>query len=452
MSLCAALLLALAPALASPPAPAPVPQGPAPEIVVLQQSPVVLADNYYQQYSSNCAGFPLGTGCHATLVGIYYPDGKGPPSLGYSNPPSPVVIQLRGGNSNVQFPDQLGWFQSYVLPHGFVGVDPSYPPVYAPDDYTASAKGIAYLIQYLRYYHEWFNIDPNRIFVFGRSFGGVMAMTVGLKEDYQDLASPDPFKHESSRPNYMIPFSAMADLTCLSTSQVLWDWLLYLWFPVATAPGATTAQKLADSPAYWLVHPELYQRPFTPPMCLGYGLNAPHPCGEIVDPHDGWFGLEMLDKGDELAFAQNDAAYGLSNRLINTSDVYAFSEAMVLAMNWAVEQLQPKEAALYLIPPKTPVGPAGSYQALQVIGATPGALVGYFFGFSTGAVFVPGCANIDTGLLDFYPLGWKFADAQGRAALNVWAPPQAIGLDIVVHVADFANCEVSQLMHKTWTQ
>jgi hypothetical protein len=448
----AARTLALARALALTSAAPLVAQAPAPDLNVITADPVVLIDNYDEAFPSNCAGYSLASGCFQTLVGIYYPTGSGPGALGYSNPKRPVLVQLRGGNSNNQSPTQLGWFQTYALPHGFVGVDPNYAPVLPGQDFTVSLDDVAYLVQYLRHYHEWLNIDPDRIFVFGRSFGGVMSFAVGLRHDYQNLASSNPIQHQSSRPNFIIPFSAMADMNCLAP-QVLWGELLQLFFPVSTAPGATSAQKDADSPAWWLTHPEVFNRPWTPRICLGYAPPTGLPCGQYNDPHDGGFAALMLQKIDEFVVKTNQADVGLAKHLVTSAgDQYAFAEAMAEVIDWAGAQLVPQSEGFYLVPPYTPITPAGSLQELRVVGATPGAIVGFFAGFATGAVVVPGCANIQTGLLDFFPLGWRFADAAGTAALSVYAPPQAIGLNIVVHAADFANCEVSQLMHKTWSE
>jgi hypothetical protein len=427
-------------------------QEPVPDLNVISTNPVVLIDNYDEVFTSNCAGYSLASGCFQTLVGIYYPSSSGPSALGYANPPRPVLIQLRGGNANNDSPTQLGWFQNYVLPHGFVGVDPNFAPVLQGQDYTVSLADVAYLVQYLRHYHAWFNIDPDKIFAFGRSFGGIMSLAVGLRDDAQDLASPNPVRHQSSRPNFLIPFSAMADMNCLA-NQVLWGDLLTLWFPTSSAPGATVAQKNADSPAWWLTHPEVYGRTWTPRICLGYALPSGLPCGQYSDPHDGGYGPLMLKGIDACVVNTNQIDLGLAAALIlSAGDQYAFGAAMAEAMDWADQQLVPQAEGLYLVPPQTPITPAGSPQTLRVVGAAPGALLGYFAGVVSGPVVVPWCSNIQVGLLDFLTLGWKFADASGQAQVAVHAPPQAIGLNLILHVADFTNCEVSQLLHKTWLE
>jgi hypothetical protein len=425
---------------------------PVPDLVVVTTGPAVLLDNYYENWPSNCDGQPLGSGCHATLAAIYYPTGDGPTSLGYANPPRPVWINLRGGNGNPAFPEMYGWFLKNVLPKGFVGVDPNYPVVQPGEDYHAAAAGVAKLVQYLRHYSGWLNVDPNRIFLFGRSFGGFMSLTVGLKEDYQDPASADPIEHQSSRPDYLIPFSPPTDLTCFSGTMAF-DWLLQAYFPVSTAPGATTEQKLADSPTHWLMHPELYGRTYTPPMCLGYLLQTVLPCGVLTDPHDGTFGLIMRDKIDEFVDATNDAALGIASALLDTNDSWGYWAQMDEATDWALEQLSPPPAVtMYHPSPKTPIGPAGSFQQLKILGAVPGAPVYFFVGFAKGPVVVPGCPLIQEGIPTFFPIGGAVADAQGRASLTVFVPSVAIGWPLVFHVADFANCRVSNVLEHTWKQ
>jgi acetyl esterase/lipase len=262
---------------------------PTPDLIVVTSNPLVLIDHYEQAFPSNCAGHSLDTGCHETLLGIYYPSGSGPSALGYANPARPVLIQLRGGNANAQTPIQFPWFQDHVLPHGFAGVDPNFAPVSPGEDYKVSLADVAYLVQYLRHCHEWLNIDPQRIFVFGRSFGGIMSLAVGLRDDAQDLASADPVRHQSSRPNCVIPFSALADLNCLGPNPQYGEYLS-LWFPAASAAGAAAAQKDADSPKWWLTHLEAFGRAWTPRICLGHAPPSGLPCGLYDDPHEGGFG------------------------------------------------------------------------------------------------------------------------------------------------------------------
>lgn len=426
-------------------------QGAVPNPLVVTSEPVVLLDNYLTSWPSACAGQTTSSGCHETLVGIYYPDGMGPESLGYRNEPAPVFINLRGGNTNLTFPGNKAWFEENVLPDGFVGVDPNFHVVLPGEGLGPVTEGVATLIQFLRHHSEWLNIDPDRIFLFGRSFGGVLTYALTLKEDYQDLSSPDPLKHHSSRPDYSLPYSAPTDLTCLGDDVVHGE-LMQLFFPVSTAPGATQQQKLEDSASWWLLNPQLYGRTETPPMLLGYHLGFVNPCEEIFNPHDGTFGLLMREAIDEFVEQTNDPQLGLRSLLIDTDDLWGYEAPMDIPLAWSQAQLEPLEANLYFPPPYTDVGPIGSPQTFEVLGAAPGNGVHFFLGFTPGALSVPSCPNISFGLLDYIYLGERFADAQGKASFTLFAPVGAIGLPVFFHAADFSTCSVSNVMFKLWTQ
>lgn len=423
-----------------------------PDPVVILPSPLVLLDNYTLSLPSDCTGNPLGSGCHGTLVGIYYPDGKGPGAFGYTNEPLPVWINLRGGNQNPAFPENHLWHHANTLPKGYVGIDPNFPIVDPGEDYTVAEAGVATLVQYLRVHSEWLNIDPDRIFLMGRSFGAVLSLAVGLRYDYQDLNSPIPLEQHSSRPNYIIPFAAPTDLSCFGPNMAF-DWLLQSYWPLSTAPGASVQQKLLDSPVWWLENPQVFGRTHTPPMCLGYKLNLQTPCGQMTDPHDGFFGVHMHQRLDDFVVQTNDPELGIRSTLIDTNDIWGYTANMTKAMNWAAtQQSAALEAQVYLPMPSSPIGAAGSVQSFRAIGATPGNPVHYYFGFASGPVVVPGCNNIQTGLPIFFPIGAALADAQGQATLSVFVPPIAIGLPFVLHAVDFLACRPSNIALKTWAQ
>jgi hypothetical protein len=425
-------------------------QAPTPLVEVLQSQPAVLGANYDPTEQPICTGAPAGDECFDTLFGIYYPSGSGPAALGYSNPPRPVFIQLRIGNGSLGPPSQYAWFLNYVLPKGFVGIDPNYPSVLPGQDYMDAADDIARLVQWLRYHHEWLNIDPQQIFVFGRSFGGIMALTIGLKQDFQDLGSADPVLRESSRPNYILPFSALADITCLGPS-IQWNDLYHLWFPVSSAPGATTQQQLADSAVHWLLHPELYGRSYTPPMCLGYGSAPPAACGQIVDPHDPYFGKQLREQIDVLADQANVYQLGLASTLIQAGDVWIFEVALQQALAWAQAQLAPKIESMYLIPPKTSIGASGSFQQFKVLGGVPGSPIVYFAALHTGQVTLPTCVYSGIGLVQPFVLGIATPGTDGKASISAFAPPFVIGLKLYFHAFDMQLCKFSNLLEKTWS-
>lgn len=425
---------------------------PAPDPVVLSAQPAILFDNYFTDFPSDCAGVPPEQKCSHTLVGIYYPEDMGPAALGYSNPPAPVFINLRGGNSNPAVPELLGWFQTNVLPRGFVGVDPNFPVVDVGEGYQKAELGIGRLMQYLRHHAEWLNIDPDRIFVFGRSFGGFLSMAVGLREDQQDLTSPDPLRWQSTRPNYLLPYSAPTDLSCLSVDAALYAFLFASWFPISMSGTGTLEQKLADSPVHWLSNPELYGRTVTPPMFLGYHMGVYHPCGEIIDPHDGYMGEWMRQRIDAFVIERNLPQLGLDSVLLDTQDIWGYTAKMEKALDWCVAQLQQKPVMMYQPKPWDPVTPQGSVQSVRALGAVPFVPVHFFFAFHSGPIALPWCPLITEGLPQAFYLGSAFADAEGRAHLDVFVPPVAIGIPLVFHVADLVNCRVTQVLAHTWTK
>lgn len=441
----AALALAALPVLAPPP------QDAVPDPLIVSTAPVVLLDNYLTSWPSACANQSIESGCHETLVGIYYPDGMGPPSLGYTNEPAPVFINLRGGNTNLTFPANKAWFEENVLPEGFVGIDPNFHVVLPGEGLGPVTEGVATLVQFLRHHSAWLNIDPDRIFLFGRSFGGVLTYALALREDYQDLSSPDPLKHQSSRPDFALPYSAPTDLTCIG-DDVVHGALMDLFFPLSTVPGAPLEQLLSDSPYWWLLNPQEYGRTETPPMLLGYHLGFVHPCEDIFNPHDGTFGIMMREHIDDYVKATNDPELGLRSLLIDTDDLWGYEAPMDIPLAWSEAQLEPLEASLYFPPPYTDVGPIGSLQTFEVLGAEPGANVHFYLGFTPGPVSVAGCPNITYGLLDFIYLGMRPADALGRAELDLFAPPGAIGLPVFFHAVAWETCQVSNVMFKLWEQ
>ncbi len=432
------LFLAL---LQGPPTPAPL---------VLSTDPVVLLDNYRAGLPADCQGAPAGVPCGQTFVGIYYPPGAGPQALGYAEDPKPVFINLRGGNSNPPLPDMLGWFQNNVLPRGFVGVDPNYPVVGAGEGYPVAEAGVAELIQYLRHHADWLNIHPDRIFVFGRSFGAFLSLAVGLREDYADPLAEVAMHRESSRPNFILPYAALTDLTCLTSGAVQFDMFLQAYFPVALAPGATFAQKLVDSPVFWLKHPERFKRTYTPPMFLGYHMGFYHPCGDIFDPHDGYLGELMRKRIDEFVLDQNLPDLGLRSELLDTQDLWGYTAKMEKALDWCVAQLQPQSLQMYMPRPWDPLTAVGSVQRLYALGATPNSLVLFAAALETGPVFLPWCPEITLGLPTGVHLGWSTSDAQGRAELDVFVPPIVLGVPIVLNSADLLHCRVSQILWHTW--
>jgi len=166
----------------------------------------------------------------------------------------------------------------------------------AGEDYLHATKDVARVFQFLRYYHSIVNIDPARVFGFGHSAGGFHALYVGLNVDFKDPGAADPVLHETSRPDFLIPWGAPSDWTCYDFAHAANPWASLMVFGIPDAANVPLSMKQAHSPTWWLAHPALYGRTTTPPMCLVYNLDLVSPCGAIIDVHDGEFGI-LLDKG-----------------------------------------------------------------------------------------------------------------------------------------------------------
>ena len=225
---------------------------------------------------------------------LFYPLGGCPLSPECDNTVYPVVVFIRGGNSNhpLPGPQSLSPFCVSMLAAGFVVVLPSYHviDVDAGEDYLPAAADLGRMIQYLRRFKTILNIDPERVFALGHSGGGFYSYYLGLNADYQDLGSPDPVERESSRPNFILPWGSVTNWSCMDLANPATNPVLLQMFLVGQFDDAI----LDASPTHWLQNPELYGRSFTPPMCLVYNLANQVNCGFVTDFHDGSFGPLMF--------------------------------------------------------------------------------------------------------------------------------------------------------------
>ena len=263
------------------------------------QSPVSVYFNNVP-YGTAAPGDPL---YEETTFDLFYPKKGFPKVLGLNTPKMPLAIIVHGGNSNEPGtqPQQLSPIAKGLLAKGFVVVLPSYHVLdLQGEPYIHATQDIARVVQFLRHHHEIVNIRPDRVFVQGHSGGGFHALYIALREDFQDLSSPDPVLHESSRPTFVAPWGAPSDWTCFNFPASPNPFVAQLVFGTDDWDSLTKQQKLDESPTWWLAHPELYDRPFTPPMFLDYNLEAVSPCGTIIDLHDGKFGQLLKQNIDRL--------------------------------------------------------------------------------------------------------------------------------------------------------
>jgi len=76
-------------------------------------------------------------------------------------------------------------------------------------------KNSSYCLQFLRHHHDLFNIDKDRVAVYGSSAGAGTALWLGTHDDMKNEMSSDPIEHESTR------LSAVAVLETQATYDVV---------------------------------------------------------------------------------------------------------------------------------------------------------------------------------------------------------------------------------------
>ena len=231
------------------------------------------------------------------VLDVIFPAGTGPVSQGFAPDPRPVLVYLRGSDFNKPLSDPASLDEDLTqsaLKAGFVYVEPNYAEidVAAQEPHINATIDIARAMQYVRARHADWNIDPRKVIVWGHSGGALLAYDIGLRWDYQKLASPDFVERHSSRPNVIVAWGGTTDFQCFFKKAPALTW----YFEVDDWTVITEEQKIDASPTHWLADPASYGRTSTPLIALLYNLDYQFPCGAIMNPHDGQFGLEMLDE------------------------------------------------------------------------------------------------------------------------------------------------------------
>lgn len=378
------------------------------------------------------------------VANLIYPVAKGPASLGYPVEPLPVFLSARGGNSNNFEVGELKVDQAAEAASGvgLVGVSFNYPIVDPSEDYNVAAAGVGMLVQHLRANAADYNIDPNQIFLMGRSFGAVVGHAVSLKENHQDLGSPNTDAHFDSRPDYWIPRFGPSDLTCFPTDTSSWSSIFTtFWFPDQTFAEGTPEQRLEHSPFWWLLRPDLHQRERTAPMCVVYLSIHDDQCGVNTDPHSGLFGDLLLDAMEAYADQSGDRTF-LERSSSVSSSIFPDPTANILA--WVTRRLGDDFDGLFLLPPTGEVA-LGEQLNLQIAGGTPGSNVTFFTGSTAGTFPMPGCPELLGQITDFTQLGTSVVSNAGVASLSFDPGPGVVGQTGLFHAVDFNTCEMSNL-------
>lgn len=380
-----------------------------------------------------------------TLANLIYPLAKGPASMGYPTEPLPVMLSIRGGNMNTIEVGELTTDEMTLSAKdvGFIGITFNYPEVEPTEDYRVSSRGVGLLVQHLRANHADLNVDPDRIFAMGRSYGTIVGHATCLQEDFADPQATEPQLQESSRPDYWIPRFGPSDLTCFSDDVGAWSSILSTFFFTDTNfSGASQEMKLAESPFWWLQNPQLFGRTETPPMCVVHKAVHSDKCGGVVDVHSGLFGDIMLEAAREYADQVGDRSY-LDK--LGTVDTGQFPNPVPAILAWSMQRLADDFDGLFLVPPTGTVGATGGDLELAVFGATPGGFVSFFTGTQVSSFPLVGCPGVEGKIVDFVPVGTSQVDSKGSASVSFSVAPSMVGTQAVFHAADFDSCETSNV-------
>lgn len=385
-----------------------------------------------------------------TLANLWYPLAKGPLSQGYPVEPLPVMVTVRGGNSNNitiggGTPDEV---TPLANDFGFLHITCNYPIVGPTEDYNVASRGLGLLVQYLRENATDLNLDPEQIMMQSRSFGTVATYRVALGENYAHPGAADPVLQQSSRPDYYAPRFGPSTLTCFSTQAGPWDSTLStFFFPGETFDQGTPEMRLSESAYWWLLNPHLFDREHTPPLCIVYSSEHSDVCGEVTDVHSGIFGDIMLEAIDDYVAMTGDRVFGSRSGSVDTSQSVDATPGII---TWAVERLAADFDGLWLAPPAGVVGPTGGTITLSVFGAVPGNEIHIFTGTSASPFPLPGCPGVDGLITDNTLVGIGTAAASGLVQVSVPVDASSVGNTVLFHAADFTACRISNLSVHTY--
>ena len=88
---------------------------------------------------------------------------------------------------------------------------------------------------------------------------------------------------------------------------------------------------------------------------------------------------------------------------------------------------------------------AGRSNALQAAGATPGHVVYFVYGLSSGSTGVPGCPGVNVLIAHPRIAAQAMADGSGNASKSINIPGAASGQSIVLQAIDHDACAVSNV-------
>lgn len=405
------------------------------------QSPVAAGASFQIDYDPTKA---LGGDDVETLANVAYPPAKGPLSHGYPPEALPVFLNVRGGNSNSLVPgvaDQIE-SQTMMADLGMVALTFNLPTVEPGEDYRASLVGVQRMVQFLRANALEYNLDPARIVMHGRSMGTFLSYATCFKEDLADPASSDPVAQQSSRPDYLIARLGISSLMCFNLAPGPWSTTISsLVFPNASLADATPAERLAESPAWWLLNPGLFGRDFTPPIFVIYNSAHGDICGEVDDVHSGFLGEEMMRAIDAFADQSGDERFRSRSGSVDKVD---WPEVEVPIAEWTILRLAADFGGLHASPPIGDLTAAGGTLSLRAHGAEPGELIEFRSGPSFGPAAPVGCPDVEGSFANPVVLGSATAGADGVAQVDVAIDAGAVGGVLEYRAIAPARCAVSE--------
>ncbi len=144
---------------------------------------------------------------------------------------SPLLILIHGGgfvagDKSVHY-SELG-FQKIIntlLKEGisFASINYQYVEEKEEEGITRSLKDCKRALQFIRYNSKEFNIDKDRIALFGISAGAVSSLWLGVNDDMADSTSSDDILKESTRVSGLVLFSLPASFDFKSYSDTIFS-------------------------------------------------------------------------------------------------------------------------------------------------------------------------------------------------------------------------------------
>jgi para-nitrobenzyl esterase len=152
------------------------------------------------------------------VLDIYLPE---------SDQPTPLVIYFHGGayylgdKSNISTDDIRAFLEAGIaiatINYSYIDINPPYDDVGVIKPLQDSARAL----QFLRYYHQSLNLDPEQVASYGISAGASTSLWLGTHDDLADPDNADPVLRESSRLKAVAALYTQGTLNFLRWEEIL---------------------------------------------------------------------------------------------------------------------------------------------------------------------------------------------------------------------------------------